>query len=870
MHCRLFFVFSFFLYSELGIAGNDAWNCEKVQGKEWSCTSGPSADKASSPGSNLTKAKPSAPSISLPALERVKPAPVFVQPPRTVAKRPGWTCTSNDEGEDDTWNCSLIGPDPKGTATVVDGDEYSSGLLTAAFDFNQEQVFETLHSQLKYDPWESCLSSSRSGHKFVSGKDQRNTAPMDVTADYSEVFDKEITGFFGNVEIIRADQTVNSDMASYDTVSETMDAQGHVFYSEDDIALYSDTALLNLGTDEARLRNTLFISPSAPLRGSADVVYRDSKSLSRYKRVAFTSCRPGNQDWVIHADRLKMNKQSGKASAKHAWLEFKGVPFLYTPYISFPLDDRRLSGFLTPSFGISEDNGLDVTVPYYWNIAPNYDLTVWPRYMSKRGGMLGSEFRYLTKMTAGSIGLEFLPYDAIRKKPRYSATFKNKTKFTQNLRSNVDLNYVSDDEYFDELKSVLDVSHDRHIRSRADLSYSQEGIAFLSRLETYQTIDRNIKSEDRPYQKLPQVTLNLNHEFEEWPIDLEMENEYTNFYRNSRVGGHRVNLKPSVAFPIETAGSFIKPKFSLQHTQYELHDQLPGRQSSISRTLPIFSVDSGLIFERDLNFGDSNYLQTIEPRLFYLYIPKEDQDDIPLFDTALFDFNFNSMFRENRFSGTDRVQDANQVTIGLVSRLLDSETGQERLKFGLGGIYYFQDREVTLSGGSPERSRYSNVVAELNGKITDHWSFASGLQWNPQRNSFTRGQAEIRYRKRPGKILNLGYRYRKDDPDIAATIIQTDASFKWPIYDNWSGVGRWQYSHKFDTTKESFLGLEKESCCWRFRIIWRRYTDTLSDSSDRDVEQGIFLQLELKGLTSFGDNVDEFLEKNLKGYQRVE
>jgi len=697
--------------------------------------------------------------------------------------------------------------------------------------------------------------------------------PMDVTADYSEIFDKEITSFFGNVEIIRADQKVLSDMASYDTVSETMDAQGHVFYSEDELSLYSDTALLNLGTDEARLRNTLFISPAAPIRGSADVVYRDSKDLSRYKEVAFTSCPPGNQDWVVHADRLKMNQQTGKASAKHAWLEFKGLPVFYTPYISFPLDDRRLSGFLTPSWGQRDDTGFDMTVPYYWNIAPNYDLTIKPRYMSKRGGMLGGEFRYLTKITEGTIAAEVLPYDSERKEARYAGTFKSKSRFTPRITANTDLNYVSDDDYLEELKSTLGVSYDSYVRSSADINYNRQGVDFSTRIQSFQTIDQNIADIDKPYQQLPQVTLNLNHSFEELPIDLDMENEYVYFYRNdsSRPSGHRFNTRPSVEFPIETPGSFFKPKFSLQHTQYELSDQPAGSSESISRTLPIFSADSGLIFEKNLNFGDSKYLHTIEPRLFYLFIPKEDQDDIPDFDTALYDFSFNSLFRENRFSGSDKIQDANQVTVAMSTRLIDSESGQERIKLSLGEIFYFRDREVTLQGDPIETESLSNLVAELSGQLTDTISYSSGMQWNYDLGEFTRGQAEIRYRDRPNRLINLGYRYRKDDLTEDVSIHQVDSSIRWPIYDNWYGVARWQYSFRYSSTKESFLGLEKESCCWRFRVLWRRYTDSLNDdTSDVELEQGIFVQLELKGLSSFGDKLDEFLEENLKGYQRPE
>jgi len=871
MHCKYFFVIFLFTYAELNIAASGAWDCEKGKDGEWSCMVQPATQQSTDQvvDEQVLKTEGLEPQlVSLPAAIISKAAtPAYIKPPGTVAKRPGWTCKSNEE--DETWNCSLIGADPKGVARVVGNPEYSAGLLTAAFDYKQEQIFETLHSQLKFDPWQNCTGPSAPNNQYISDTDLRNTAPMDVTADYSEVFDKEVTSFFGNVKIIRADQNVLSDMASYDTVSETMDAQGHVFYNEDQISLYSDTALLNLGTDAARLRKALFISPSGPIRGSADVVYRDSKTLSRYTEAAFTSCRPGNQDWIVHAERLKMNKTTGKAAAKHAWLEIKGLPVLYTPYISFPLDDRRLSGFLPPTFGSDDRNGFDTVIPYYWNIAPNYDLTVWPRYMSKRGGMFGGQFRYLTKMTSGSLGLEYVPYDILRQEQRFSGTFKNNTRFTNHLNSHVDLNYVSDDDYFNELSNALGLSNNRHLKSQANLNYTDEGITFAARAEAYQTIDKDIADSARPYQKLPQVTLNLDRSFEQWPVDLAMDNEYIHFYRDGRVSGHRFNSKPSIAFPLETAGSFFKPKFSLQHTQYELDNRTDGKAGSISRTLPIVSLDSGLFFEKNFKLAESEYMHTIEPRLFYLYIPEKDQSDIPRFDSSLYDFGYSSLFRENRFSSVDRVQDANQVTVAMTTRLIDSETGQERLNLSVGEILYFRDRNVTLSG-SPETRSQSNVVAELSGQLTDQLSFTSGVQWNPDASDITRGQADIKYRDQGNRLLNFGYRYRRDNPNAVASIIQTDTSFRWPIYDDWYGVGRWQYSLKFNSTKESFLGLEKESCCWRFRVVWRRYANTITGSDQDEMDEGVFLQLELKGLTSFGDKVDDFLEKNLKGYQREE
>ena len=951
MNYRLFLIISIFSYADLSLAADNNWDwdCEKEKG-HWSCGDLSEQKKPNKPVPSLPKEQEDLTvnqNSSSSTSDSSKNLRISSKPPKKISKNSGWNCYSGSL--DDTWNCSLKGADPKGRAKVVDdgGSKFSFSLFPDAFDFNQEQNFQMLQSQLNYDPWENCSTSSTLRNRSRRNKISRDTVPMDVTADYTEMFDKEITSFFGNVEISRADQKVLSDRASFDAVSETMDAQGQVYYTEDEISLFSDTALLNLNTNEARLRNALFVYPTGPLRGSSDVVYRDSKFLSRYKNAAITGCRPGNQDWVLHADRLKINKRSGKASAKHAWLEFKGLPVAYTPYIAFPIDDRRVSGLLSPSIGSSSESGFDIEVPYYWNIAPNYDLTIRPRYMSKRGGMIGGRFQYLTKkslgfieQSSGFIDVEYLPYDLLREEPRYAGTFKNYTTFTRNLTADVDLNYVSDDAYFDELNDALGSSNSRYLLSQANLNYNDKGISFRAHLESYQSIEpsnsvigQGTLDASKPFQKLPQITLNLDHSFEDWPVDVAMDSEYINFYRDEyriapivdpisgrvidaqydsdkdllidrnsvlavnattgqvidrntgqviaansglstssitdRVSGHRIRVKPSIAAPIKTAGTFITPKFSLDHTSYFLDDRIPGKPETIHRTLPIFSVDGGLIFERDFNFSNANFTHTLEPRLFYLYIPNKNQDDIPIFDSSIYDFSSSSLFRENSFSGGDRIQDANQLTVAMTSQLIDSDTGEQRLKFTVGQIFYFKDREVTVTGVAETRS-YSNLIAELNASLTKELTFSSSIHWDPDENDIARGNAQLSYRDKSNRIINLGYRYRgKDSISPVTSINRADVSFRWPLFDNWHGIGRWQYSLRYNSTTESFLGLEKASCCWRFRIIWRRFANTLSNPADNEMDEGIFVQMELKGLTSFGNKIDEFLERNLRGYQRI-
>lgn len=833
------------------------------------------------------------------------------QPPSS--QLPGWNC--NAQSSDNNWNCQLVGADPQGIARTVETDSSRLGLLTPAFSNNEEQTFSSLKAHLKHDPWLNCLTPGYSGYDEVSGKDARPTAPLDINSDYAEIFDNEIYSYSGNVEMTRADQRSVSNKASYDTISETLDLQGSVYYNENELALHSESASLNLASDQARLRDALFIAPTTPLRGRAKAIYRESSELSRYKDVAYTSCRPGNQDWIVHASELKMNKLTGKGAAKNAWMEFKGVPVFYSPYLSFPTDNRRLSGFLAPSFGNTQRGGLSLTAPYYWNIAPNYDATLRPRYLSKRGGLLGVNFRYLHEITKGSTNVEFMPHDSLLNKARYLVGMKNTAQFSPHISSNFDLNYVSDKDYFSQLGNALSTStYSSYLISQANLNYVTQGIALGGHIDNYQSIDKAITSSGLPYRRLPQINLNLNHSFNAIPLTTLMYADYVYFQHDSLVDGQRSNIKPSVSLPLQTASSFLTPQLSLLHTQYLLNNPkgatvlaAGNNPNNISRTLPIFSTDAGLYLEKDVNLFNGSYLHTLEPRLFYLYIPRTDQSNIPIFDTALYDFSFNSMFLDNRFSGTDRIQDANQITTAITTRLVNARSGLERLKLSLGEITYFQDRNVTLSSIYPnslkypvETDRFSNLVSELNIGLTDHVSLSSGAQWNPHLDSMVRHNAMLHYinkpdSNKPGEIINFGYRYRKNTliPIPAQyppgsrpyDIFQSDISFHWPIFDNWSTVGRWTYSLLNNSTQDSFFGVEKENCCWTFRFIGRRWINSSALNASNSLivptalpiidatgisQTGVFFEVELKGFTGIGEKLDQFFEKQIYGYRKTE
>jgi LPS-assembly protein len=809
--------------------------------------------------------------VALIANERYqgKPIPEAVTQEAAVTPTEGWACAPEEEGAD--WDCTLSGPDPQGLPRPV-REEGAEPLLSPAFSYTQEQLFQNMVTKSAIDPWAICSPQLGPPAK-VAAKGSQDDVPIEIDANYTDIFQKEIVTLKGNVDVTRGDQKIYAEDATYDTVSTSLSARSNVYYSDQNLSLYSNSAHLKLDANEGRLRDSLFILDNVPARGSSSQVDIDSRTRMRLQDVAYTTCAPGNQDWTMEAANLELDRESGVGVARNAWLEVKGLPVFYTPYIEFPIDDRRKSGILVPTFGSTDQAGFDFTLPYYWNIAPNYDATFAPRYTTRRGFLLGGNFRYLTKMTQGEIAAELMPLDQVSKKTRGAVSAINRTHFTPNLNTDFDLNYISDNDYLNELGNSLAITNFKHIRSRANLRYNPDWMSLQVRVENYQTIDPSIRSTNRPYRMLPRIRMDMNEQLGNLDGRFRMRSEYVFFQRDNTVTSNRIDLRPELSWPIRTPGAFVKPSATLRFTQYWLNDQDVDTPDTITRALPLISLDSGLIFERDTTLGGNPYIHTLEPRLYYLYVPYTDQNDIPLFDTSQNDFTALQLYRNNRFSGSDRIGDANQVTAGLTSRILESATGRERLKVSIGSIVYFRNRSVTLRPSDlTETSTISNLIGELNAEITDHWSFRSGVQWDPPNSEIDRAQVALRYRDVPEKIFNLAYRFRQNQNKqlINETIInQIDTSFRWPVITDLHLVGRWQYSFRDDTTLESFVGIEKDSCCWRFRILGRRWITNINNRiiGTAVPNVGVFMQLELKGLASFGDSVDNFLERHISGYE---
>ncbi|NNJ90597.1 MAG: LPS assembly protein LptD [Gammaproteobacteria bacterium] len=697
--------------------------------------------------------------------------------------------------------------------------------------------------------------------------------PTTVDAD-DAVMDENtgIANFSGDVVLIDNDQKLVSDQLKYNTNTEDVEASGNLSYQRPDMYFTGDSATMNLNSETGQVMAATYKIPSSNARGETGELHMMGNGVTVYKETSYTTCDEGNNDWVFNASEVRLDENTGVGTAEHMKLYFMDTPVLYLPWATFPIDDRRKSGFLTPSIGSSDSTGFDLSAPYYLNLAPNYDATITPRIMSKRGIQLGGEFRYLDSKNNLVFSGEALPDDEeyTGNDSRGAASLVHSISFNNQLRGALNLNYVSDDDYLEDLGGSLAVTSTRHLKREALLNYNGGWFSLKGQLLQYQTIDKTIAPADQPYKLLPRVSFNTSREIIE-DIYLDVPVQYTNFDHSLTVDGSRFDLNPSLSYLWNRSWGFLKPKASLRYTTYELENRAPGLSSSVDRTTTTFSLDSGLIFERPASWFGKSTTQTLEPRAFYVYTPEENQDDIPLFDTGTYNFGVGSLFRENRFSGPDRVGDTNQLTLAVSSRFLAEQTAQQYLAVTLGQIFYFEDREIgnvsyyedsttqtsTTTALSNDTSSY---VATLESRPFQYWTFDAGLQWDSDLiDDMEKSFARVRYLDNERHLFSARYQYDSANNEF------TKLSAYWPVADNTTLVGHSYYSIDQDRSVESVLGIEHgSSCCWRFRALVRDYQANASDENNLS----FMLQLELRGFTSFGDDVDAYLEETIEGFVR--
>jgi LPS-assembly protein len=692
----------------------------------------------------------------------------------------------------------------------------------------------------------------------------------------------------GKVEIRQGERRIQTRDATYNPQDESFEVDQGVEYSDGTVTVRGSGAHIDR-EGGAVFEGAEFELEDRNARGSADRIRATTEGTLSLDRVRYTTCPLGNEDWMLTASDIDISQRAGLGIGRGVRLDFKGVPLLYTPFISFPVGNERKSGFLFPTLGTSSRSGYSLSVPWYWNIAPNYDATFTPTYFSKRGTKLDTELRYLNPFGAGLLQVDYLPDDREFGDERSLVRFVDQSDFTRRLRLNVDAANASDDRWFEDFGLGPEGTSVTYLNRSASLTYLDDRWLAILHAQNFQTIDfatenrMPIAPVDRPYTMLPQLAVRASFPDQPFGLTYGMDMEVANFQHNVEglSTGWRGDFAPEIRMPLRGAGVYIEPAASWRYTRYKIDEDgvdTASDQDTFTRSAPLLSVDGGMVFERA--FGSRKQrLSTIEPRFMYLYVPYRNQDDLPVFDTELADLNLVQLFRTNRYVGADRLGDANQLAIGFTSRWLDANTGEQYIAATVGQAYYFDRPRVTLPGEVPEDPETSDIIAELDLRAYGNWNIRGGVQWDPGETRSERGQIQLQYRPNYDQVMNLGYRFRRD------RLEQVDGSVAWPISDRWSVYARMVYSLEdsaIDDTApldptlpadtrvrrdeqgviDQFAGLEYRSCCWRFRIVGRRYV------SDRtgDLDTSVLLQLELNGLSNVGVGANTFLERSIRGY----
>lgn len=688
-----------------------------------------------------------------------------------------------------------------------------------------------------------------------------------LRADSIEATARERVDASGHVELRTRNETVLADWLRYDFVDDEIWGKGNV--------------LLRRGIDwvtgpEAKYKpetaTGFFTAPRYYIgevggRGTAKEVRFVGPQEFDAIDARFTTCVAPREDWFLRMDELHVDELRKIGTARHAFVYFMGAPIAYSPWLSFPLSNERKSGFLAPLMGSSGLRGLEVAAPYYLNLAPNYDATVTPRLMSKRGLQLGGQFRYLFSAAAGEFDGEYL-HDRVTGTNRYALAWKhnqNLEAVTPGLAAFLNLNKVSDDTYFSDLADRIAITSQTTLPREGGLVYTRGPFQLIAREQAFQTLqDPTLPPVTKPYNRLPQVQAALRDT--DWlGLTYAATGEYVRFTNPTLPTGQRMYAYPSASWSRQGAAWFATARAGVHVRHYALDQSIEG-QSTFNYAIPIGSIDTGLVFERNWRAFGRDFVQTLEPRAFYVRIPYRDQHQVPAFDTAVDDYNFGQLFSENRYLGNDRIGDANQLTLALTSRLIDPATGAERLRVAVGDRFYFIDQRVTLNEPARQASS-SDLLLLTEGRLTDAWTLSGLVQYNFDQARSERFDLGARYIPAPGKALSASYRYARQfiDPytGLNREIKQFDLAGQWPVGSRWTLLARWNYSLADRKTLEAVAGVEYNADCWIVRFVGQRLTTTTQTTTS-----AVYLQLELTGLARVGTSPLEVLRRSVPGYQR--
>ena len=703
------------------------------------------------------------------------------------------------------------------------------------------------------------------------------SGPRIISADEIDGVNQKGVSARGRVSVKQGDIELTADQVDYDKLTDLAFVPGTVRLDRGGDIVTGLGLKLTIATEVGTLEQPTFFfskNPTRPAqryeaRGSAMRMNFEGPEQERLFSALYTTCKPDQNDWYLKVSELALDRTANVGTGYNGFVEFKGVPILYVPYMTFPLNSDRKSGFLPPSFGSSTSSGFELALPYYWNIAANHDATITPKIFTRRGVQLGSEFRYLNGNYLGQFDAEYLPNDRVVDRDRYLLSLRHYQNLGNWLApgwsASLNAQKVSDDNYFRDLSTRIANTAQTNLPREAALNYTSVVGDWSMRYLGYQTLQDLAAPVTPPYRLAPQISFNAHPN--RWNgVELNALGEFTDFRHPTLVNGQRLIFYPTASLPLTAPYGFITPKVGIHATRYQLTANEGDRESG-TRTVPIVSVDSGLSFERPLTLWGQSISQTLEPRLFFLYVPFRDQSRLPSFSTAITDFSFAQIFNENLFVGGDRISDARQMTAAVTTRFIEDLTGIERLRAAIGQRYYFTPQRVTLLDTSPDAATQqqgnlsrSDLLVALSGQLSNSWFLDSGFQYSTSKAEFQRTNVAARYNADNGRILNFSYRFTRD------SLKQVDISAQWPfgkVAPAWTLLARANHSFQDKRLIEGLLGVEYNQGCWEFRLVAHRFATATQQYSN-----SIQFQLELKGLSKLGINPLETLRQNIPGYQR--
>jgi LPS-assembly protein len=784
-----------------------------------------------------------------------------------------------------------------------------------------------------------------------------NTTTAVIDADTSILHVDGPSYLYGNVTITQPGRFARADQAEIrrdPTTKQISDSTltGNVVLREPGQMVVGDKAHMEMQNKSIDFFHALYqmlvsrFNPNAT--GPADAkqslhawghvaeLHRLSASMTHLIKATYTTCSPTTNTWQLSASRVNLNHDTGRGYAYNMWLKVYKVPVLYTPYFDFPIDDRRQTGFLFPAMSSSSESGMGIIIPYYLNLAPNYDATITPVLFSKRGAQLNTLFRYLTTDSSGFFNGGYLPGDrafasfknqALNDYPagpqlthlenlsnnRDFFTWQDSRRYDPHWSSTVNYNYLSDDYYYQDFATPSSTAPNQFLR-QGTVNYAGNNWNFTGELLGYQTLHPiNLAAVNNPYNRLPELDWNGNFPNQDYGFNYQLNNQLVYFQRdrnliesatlgpsNEPPNATRINVQPGISWPYTSLGGYLTPQLQVALTHYDIGNQVSGYANSAQRNIPIFNIDSGLYFDRDMTLGSTDYQQTLEPRLFYLYVPYRNQTSLPLFDTSLIPFSYDSMFATNRFSGIDRIGDADQITFALTTRLLDANTGAEKFRFSIGEIYYFRNRVVTtctpngtpgaassntvctstdpniVLGATSLTDKTSPIAAQASYQINSAWNTTGSIAWDPNVHQTVNANWNFQYQPAPNHIFNATYNFIRlgdptGNPNISPSSSQNDLnqvgfSFAWPLSMRWSVIGALNYNRSHQYPQTYFYGLQYDSCCWAVRLVQGQTFMALNQNYNPVFNHAVYLQWQLKGLGSAGSDPSSLILPNIPGY----